>query len=233
MQPPHIPNIVIHNAKRLKETYTILDDGTRGDGFLMRELRTYNLHNIFYPIYQNDKDNLELAVFKSAFIILAYTYNSTWIDINKDRYLNKMEIISSLVSSSGIDINAEMVDILVTNKDMVMVDVFNIYVHWQKSAEFQELLALEEHRSFCNKMAMSSDVATTTDVMLKNRTDYLARLEDVNRRINKIREEMKTKYMLLDEVLTREGKKPISENIDLTVYEQRLMFIVENKMYGH
>jgi hypothetical protein len=144
-----------------------------------------------------------------------------------------MEIISSLTSSSGIDVDAEMVDILVTNKDMVVVECFNIYIHWQKSAEFQELLALEEHRSFCNKMAMSSDVSTTTDVMLKNRTDYLARLEDVNKRIDRIREIMKTKYMLLDEVLVREGKKPISENIDLSVYEQRLMFIIENKMYGH
>lgn len=230
MQQPNIPFIIIKNIKKLKDTYTIQEDGSRGDGFLMGVLREYNLHNTFMPIFENHKEDVKTAIVKVAFTILSYTYNSSWLNIAVDRYINKLQILTSLVKDSEIDIAKDTFDSILRNEDTLLQECASMYISSQRNGDFQTLIALTEHKSFANKMAMTAN-SDTTDIMLKNRTEYLNRMPDIQRAIEKIEDNLRTKYMILDEALRKEGMTPITDNLDFTDYETRLRFIVENGLF--
>ena len=230
MQLPNIPSILIKNIKKLKETHQIEEDGSRGDGFLLGLLREYNLHINFMPIFEAHKGDEKTAIVKVSFIVLAYTYNSTWLNIGVDRYINKLQILTSLVKDSEIDIPRDVFDSLLSNSDTLVQECASMYITSQKNQDFQTLIALTEHMSFANKMAMSGD-KETTDIMLKNRTEYLNRMPEIKRNIELIENSLRTKYMLLDEALRKEGMTPITENLDFTDYETRLRFIIDNKLF--
>jgi hypothetical protein len=46
---------------------------------------------------------------------------------------------------------------------------------------------------------------------------------------DKLISELQSKYMILDEALKAEGMQPITENIDMTIYENRLRFRIKQK----
>lgn len=230
MQLPNIPSLLIKNIKKIKETHSLNEDGSSGDGFLFGMLREYNLHTMFSPIFEAHKGDEKTAIIKVSFIILAYTYNSTWLNIGVDRYINKLQILTSLIKDSEIDIPKNIFDSLLSNSDTLLQECASMYISSQKNGDFQTLIALTEHMSFANKMAMSGD-KETTDIMLKNRTEYLNRMPEIKKNIEVIENSLRTKYMLLDEALRKEGMTPITDNLDFTDYETRLKFMIENKLF--
>ena len=103
MRHPNFSSVIVRNIGRLKETASIDENGELTEGFLTTLLKEYNINHIFDPILKDQQDR-RTAYVMIAFIILAYSYNSTWINIDKDRYINKKEILSSIVQNSEIDI---------------------------------------------------------------------------------------------------------------------------------
>lgn len=229
---PNLPTLIINNIKKLKITSMLDEEGIMSDGFLFKEFRRYNIHKIFAPIFSEHKDNKELAVIKSAFIVLAYSYNSTWINIDKDRYINKKEILSSLCTDSEIDIDEEVSDILLANQDETVNNSINHYIDFQKDDDFFTLIGLIEYISSCNRRAMSTDNQKTTDRELNDRGKFLEGLDDLNSKKDKLKKEIQSKYMNLDEVMIREGRQPITEQLDLSNYEARLVFINQKLKNG-
>lgn len=224
MTIPNLPHLIINNMKSLKQTQMLDAEGILEDGFLFRELRRYNLHGIFAPIFAKHKDNKELAVIKTAFVILAYSYNSTWINIDKDRYINKREILNSLCVDSGIEIDSIEADMLLGNNDEEVNEAVNYYIDSQKDEDFFSLIGYIEYISSCNRRAMSTDTSTS-DRELNDRGKYLEGLSDLEAKRDIIKRRIESKYMQLDEVMKKEGRVPISEQLDLSVYENRLLFI--------
>ena len=224
MTAPNLPHLIIHNMKKLKQTTMLDNDGALEDGFLFRELRRYNLHGIFYPIFAKHRDNKELAVIKTAFVILAYSYNSTWINIDKDRYINKREILNSLCVDSEIEIDSIEADILLGNNDEEVNESISYYVESQKDEDFYTLLGLIEYISFCNKKAITTG-ESSTDRELSDRGKYLSSLSESEEKRDVVKKRIESKYMMLDEVMKKEGRVPISEQLDLSIYENRLLFI--------
>ncbi len=178
MTLPNLAYLIINNMKKLKETSMLDGDGVMDDGFLFRELRRYNLHRIFAPIFAKHKDNKELAVIKTAFVILAYSYNSSWINIDKDRFINKKEILSSLCTDSELEIEEIEADILLGNQDEEVNEAINYYIDSQKDEDFFSLIGYIEYISSCNRRAMSTDT-NTSDRELNDRGKYLEGLSDL------------------------------------------------------
>lgn len=226
MRLPNFPNIIVASLSRLKETSYLDSSGEMQDGFLFGKLREYNLHKIFAPIYDKHKDDRELAVIKTAFTILAYSYNSKWMN-DKDRYINKREILSSLSLDAEIEITESDIDIILNNRDAVLMDCIDFWIHSQKDSDFITLFSLMEHISYCNSQLRRTNDAT--DKMLAERTKYANEIEEMESSKDKLISELQSKYMILDEALKAEGIQPITENIDMTVYENRLRFRIKQR----
>lgn len=219
MRHPNFASIIVRNISKLKETSSINAEGELIDNFLIELLKEYNIHHIFAPIIKEQQDR-RTAYVMIAFIILAYSYNSTWINIDKDRYINKKEILSSIVRDSEIDIPEDTFDAIIGNQNMILCECINIYVESQKDNDFATLISLSEHISFCRSMAQK-----TTDVTDKNLVDrgrYLNDAEQLGEKVKKIKSDLESKYQILDEVMRRENRTPISKDVDLTIWENFL-----------
>lgn len=221
MRPPHLPTLIIKNISRLKETVSVDDEGDITQGFLDSKLAQYNIQFIFKPIYDTHVENKRVAILKTAFVILAYTFNSDWINVDKDRYINKKEILATLVEKSGITLDECAIEDILLNKDLVLREAINTYIGWQKDSDFTHLFTLLEHISTCNKMATSND-ANLSDKMLVDRTRYLNDIDETEKKKQALIAKLESKYMILDEVALKEGRKQITKDIDISVYENRL-----------
>ena len=65
----------------------------------------------------------------------------------------------------------------------------------------------------------------TTDVTDKNLVDrgrYLNDAEQLGEKVKKIKSDLESKYQILDEVMRRENRTPISKDVDLTIWENFL-----------
>lgn len=84
-------------------------------------LEDVNIHNTFKEIYRLNI-SISTANLIVAFIIYAYNPDSGWIDIRKDRYDNKIKILSSI----GLDINLSIVvDILSNGNETINEIILN------------------------------------------------------------------------------------------------------------
>jgi hypothetical protein len=230
MLQPNYATIVLNNLDKLKETFVVDEEGNNSEGYLYRMLREYNIHLIFAPLYAVNKDSVQIAIIKSAFIILAYTNKSTWLNFTKDRYLNKKEIIASLIHDSGIQVAPEIVDEILSNTDRTMIDVINHYLAYQKDDTFFNIVALSEHISKCRNVALDN-TKTMSANELKNTTGNFNELKTTQQNLSDLIKLIKTKYSDLDEVMKREGRTAFTEELDLTNYETRLRYIMENNLF--
>ena len=147
MIQPNFATIIINNLDKLSQTSFVDEGGYNSEGYLYRMFREYNIHLIFAPLFANQKESIETAIIKSAFIVMAYTNKSTWLNFTKDRYLNKKEILASLIHDTKIKITDDVVDEILGNRDVVMINVINTYLSYQKDDTFFNITALSEHIS--------------------------------------------------------------------------------------
>lgn len=230
MIQPNFATIIINNLDKLRETSHVDENGYNSEGYLYRMFREYNIHLIFAPLFANHKESIETAIIKSAFIVMAYTNKSTWLNFTKDRYLNKKEILASLIHDTKIKITDDVVDEILGNRDVVMINVINTYLSYQKDDTFFNITALSEHISKCRNVALDN-TKTMTANELKNTTGNFNELKTTQQNLNELIKLIKSKYSDLDEVMKREGKTVFTEDLDLTNYETRLRYIMDNNLY--
>ena len=231
MFTPDLPSIIINNMDKLKMLATLDEDGIQSDGYLYSLLRTHNLHLIFAPLFHEHKDNKGIAVVKSAFLIMAYTNKSTWIDLDKDWYMNKKEILSTIIHDSEIPIDNDLYDSIVGNNDKVLCNVMNWYIHNQKDNLFNAIIAYSENISLGQKLATdNSDTKNSADVT--RITENLNKLKINQDNLDELKQKVKKKYSPLDEIMAREGKQVLSEDLDLSITENRLRYIANNNLFG-
>ena len=61
-----------------------------------------------------------------------------------------------------------------------------------------------------------------SDKNLNDRTKYLGEIEECEKRLIDITERLELKFRNLDEVMYKEGRKPLTKDIDMTKFEERL-----------
>lgn len=216
-----LASIFAQCANRIRETVSLdTRDGGALDGFVYQRLREYNIHHIFAELYEQHSTDKQLANLKAVYAIMAYSYDSKWIDVEQDRYINKKDILTTLLADAGIDLSKDEFDAIIFNHDEALAYCINSYLENQKDSKFLAVIALTEHIALCNKMAMNT--IEVTDNNLNARTKYLGEIETCEKRLQVLKEEIEIKYRNIDEIMTKEGRTPLSRDIDYTIMEQRL-----------
>jgi hypothetical protein len=230
MIQPNLAGIVINNLEKLKILSSVDEEGVLREGWLYQMLKTYNIHLTFAPLFEEHKDSKDIAVIKSAFIILSYTNRCTWIKFDKDRYINKKEILSSLIHDSELRIADEYIELILRNTDVNMCNVINDYIVTQKDELFISIVAYAENLALGRRLAMENTKEKTAKDATSV-TDNLNKLRDNERYLAELKRELKTRYSDLDEVTRREGMPTFTEELDLTDYETRLKYRMANSIF--
>lgn len=114
------------------------------------ELELANLHTIFRPVYKHNLTILNINAIV-AFVILAYSEDSPWINIRKDRTINKKEILEGIGVSPYHKIYVEIINY---RDDPVQQIILN-YLLFQQDARWVEIISLLEYSNkmilFCNQ----------------------------------------------------------------------------------
>lgn len=116
----------------------------------LTELELANLHTIFRPIYKHNLTILNQNALV-AFVVLAYSEESPWLNPRKDRAINKREILEGI----GVDPDNRIYkEVINYENDSVQQVVLN-YLLFQQDARFVEIISLLEYSNkmilFCNQ----------------------------------------------------------------------------------
>lgn len=125
------------------------------------ELEAANLHTIFRPVY---KHNLNISNQNAivAFVILAYSEESTWLNPRKDRSINKREILEGI----GVDPDNRIYKEIVNYENDSIQQVILNYLLFQQDARFVEIISLLEYSNkmilFCNQRTSDKEQTGTS-----------------------------------------------------------------------
>lgn len=142
----------------------------------LSELELLNLLIIFRPIY---KHNLNISAQNTlvAFIILAYSEESPWINTRKDRNINKREIFEGLGASPDNRIYKEVLDY--TNEDIHHVTLN--YLMSQRDARWVQAASLLDYSDkmmlFCNQRTSEKQKTGTEENEDKGTVDVFEYLD--------------------------------------------------------
>lgn len=178
-------------------------------------LNDLNLRETFSGIYdlnfpREDENRL------IAFIIFAYDPDSEKLDIQKDRYENKYQIMRSL----GLSVEHELIEEILTNSNGKFNDVVAEFLHMLTDWRWQTIFSLldyhsnmirfanqktEDERTF-DKMNKEGQVHTLTqeynvDLIAKvniQKADIFDRAIAAREKAEKLLDEIRKKYMLTD-----------------------------------
>ncbi len=225
-----ISGLIINNLDKLKEISRMDEDKVLKDGWLFTSLKKYNIHLIFAPLFEQHKEDKRIAIIKTSYIILCYTNHCTWLNFKQDRYINKKEILSSLIHDSGLMLEDEHIETMIRNTDPTMCDVIDTYIMSQKDDMFVSLVAYAENIALGRRIAMENTKERTARDAT-GITDNLNKLRENERYYHELLRQIKTTYSDMDELTRMEGKAIFTDELDLTIYENRLKYKMANKLY--
>lgn len=102
-----------------------------------------NLHKIFESVFSLDKANIEECNKIFCYIIYAYSPESLWLDLNKDRNDNKLKILHNL----DADVKTELYQSIINNNnEKVGIAIFN-YLEELKSWKWRAVFDLLDYSS--------------------------------------------------------------------------------------
>jgi hypothetical protein len=125
------------------------------------ELELVNLHTIFRPVYKHNLTILNINAIV-AFVIFAYSEESPWLNVRKDRTINKREVLEGIGVSPD---NKIYIEILNYRDDAVQQIILN-YLLFQQDARWVEIISLLEYSNkmilFCNQRTSDKEQSGTS-----------------------------------------------------------------------
>lgn len=121
------------------------------DNEWLPELEENNLHLTFGAIYNLPNVEIEDKNRIVCFIIYAYSPDSLWLDLKKDRHTNKKKILDSLGANTNADIYKHL---LVNNNEICSMCIFNYLEElkdWRWPVVFNLLDYSSKMQRFANK----------------------------------------------------------------------------------
>lgn len=116
----------------------------------LTEIELLNLHTIFRPIYKHNLTILNQNAIV-AFVILAYSEESTWLNPRKDRLVNKKEILDGI----GVDPDNRIYKEIIHYENDAIQQVILNYLLFCTDARWREIVSLLEYHDkmflFCNQ----------------------------------------------------------------------------------
>lgn len=111
-------------------------------------LEDYNLKSVFRNIYSIDASIEETNIIV-CYIIYAYSPQSLWLDIKKDRVDNKISILNGLEADMGKDL---FKDILYNKNEIINISIFD-YLEQLKSWEWRAIFELLDYAAKMSRFA--------------------------------------------------------------------------------
>lgn len=181
-------------------------------------LKEANLFNCFEDIYKLNIKSSDANLI-SAYLIYAYDPDSLKLDIRKDRYENKLEIISSL----GLDTNLEIVQQILSNENQDFNNCVLMYLEKLTNWRWPTIYSLldyhsnmirfanqktEEEKSFdkMNKegevktLLQSYDIDTIAKVNIQ-KSDIFKRAIEARKNADELLEDIRKEFMPTDTVV--------------------------------
>lgn len=191
------------------------------------ELKKINIYENVAPIYLRFPGKQTKANIILAYIVLAYSQGSTWLNLHRDRNDNKHDIMSSIAGILYKD------DLDYIQAIVGQMDPYNAVIEWllnyQTDHRWKSVVSGLEFHSKAQVMARSAEDGKTMIEMEKLLTSADERLETTLDLIQKINSENVT----LDSALKKEGRAPMSdrgtETINFMSHEERLKKRLEEK----
>jgi len=221
----------------------------------LSQLEDVNLHIVFRPIYKHNLTigNLNAIV---AFVILAYSEDSPWINPRKDRRTNKEEILSGI----GVDpSNAIYKKILDYEDDSIQQVILN-FLLFHVDGRFREIINLLEFADknffFSNRRTSDKkkigeskgedgekeDVYQYLDELEmakvnKEKGELMLRSQDAREKAEKLLKQLETEYQKTDSATNGDFGFSFSNAKDFRIesWEARVMrrkMISQNKWNG-
>lgn len=140
------------------------------------ELELANLHIIFRPIYKHNLTILNQNAIV-AFVILAYSEDSPWLNPRKDRSVNKQEILSGI----GVDPDNRIYKEVINYENDSIQKVILNYLIFNTDARWQECVSLLEYSNkmilFCNQRTSDKQKTGTEENTDKQTVDVFEYLD--------------------------------------------------------
>lgn len=149
------------------------------------ELEEYGLHKVFFPIYKLNNANLEDLNRIICYIIYAYSPDSLWLDIKKDRIDNKKKILHNL----DADLSKKIFKDIVSNSinDIIGTSIFSFLEElkdWRWKVVFDLLEYSARMSRFAN--AETSEEKTKKKGKGDNEVEVIASVDiDIISKVNK------------------------------------------------
>lgn len=114
------------------------------------DLELVNLHTIFRPVYKHTLTILNINAIV-AFVILAYSEESPWLNPRTDRLVNKQQILSGIEVDPSNRIYKEIIEY---QNDAIQQVILN-YLLFCTDSRWREIISLLEYHDkmflFCNQ----------------------------------------------------------------------------------
>lgn len=149
------------------------------------QLEEYGLHHIFFPIYKMNDASLEEMNTIICYIIYAYSPDSLWLDIKKDRIDNKKRILHNL----DADISKKIFKDIVNNSinDTIGTSIFS-FLEELKDWRWKVVFDLLEYAARMSRFANAETSAEKTKTKGKgeNEVAVIASIDiDIISKVNK------------------------------------------------
>lgn len=112
-------------------------------------LEDHNLHFTFGAIYSIPQIDIEDKNRIVCFIVYAYSPDSLWLDLKKDRLDNKKKILESLGANSKLEIYNQLLE---NGNDRIGMCIFN-YLEELKDSRWREIFANLDYASTMMRFA--------------------------------------------------------------------------------
>lgn len=159
------------------------------------ELREYNMPDTFNNLYSDEivKD----ANIIICFIVYAYSPESLWLDLKKDRLENKMRILKNL----GVDPSLERYDDLMNNKNEIAGMAIFDFLEGLKSWKWKAIFDLLDYSSRMSRFATRETEAEKTFDKMNKEGEVKTLTEELD--IDVISKVNKEKGLLLDQSISK------------------------------
>lgn len=196
----------------------ILQNVSNLAGDWQEDLELLNVWQDIYPMYfsagiSEDRYHANIVL---AYTILAYDNQSDWLEPHKDRYENKVKIITRLAGLSAMTVT--LFALIVENKHKEAFDLSNWYLNYQRDWRWKDVITAMEYHSMAstmsNKGALDAQEAVQIGKMLQEAKKVR---ETADETLNKLRVE----FLSLDTALEKENRVKLSDvdNLNFMSFE--------------
>lgn len=193
-----------------------------------KELEDMNIWNDvedLYYVFHDEQDNKkQISLLEGntllAFIVLSYDNKSQFLEPHKDRFDNKVKIITRLAGPSAMVNDAYKNAVYC--QDHCCNNIIDWYVNFQKDSRWKTVLANKEYASQATALAMVGPANSKDGVDMGK---MLKEAEERDIAADKMLDTLRSEYLSLDTILEKEGKQKATSMDDTTNFMSHEGFI--------